>query len=144
MALAGELVGPKGLVVGIDWQDEIVEHVQSCLDLYPEQLAHVSVERSEDVTIGLEHRKPWDVIIMNGSIPQIPTDVIHQLRDENGRLLFFCRWNGLLDVPGRSSKSRHSQRRIIEPISLLLHWSVAMVLGRLRACQKSLQWDPPS
>ena len=89
MALAGELVGPKGLVVGIDWQDEIVEHVQSCLDLYPEQLAHVSVERSEDVTIGLEHRKPWDVIIMNGSIPQIPTDVIHQLRDENGRLLFF-------------------------------------------------------
>ena len=61
MALAGHMVGEKGLVVGIDWQEEIVAHVQMSLDRYPDVLSHVSVSYRKDVTLGLEEQKPWDV-----------------------------------------------------------------------------------
>ena len=41
-------------------------------------------------TVGDDEYGPWEVVIVNGSLPKIPRDILTQMSD-GGRLLFFLR-----------------------------------------------------
>ena len=96
-ALMAELVGKKGSVCCLDWQTPIAEHVRQAVARYSKIASRVEVLEQPDVTIGCAERAPWDVVVFNGAIPRIPYDVLHQLNDESGRLLFYLK-DGRSDV----------------------------------------------
>lgn len=85
---AGHLVGKKGSVTALDWSPEVVEHARQAIAA--NQLnARVVVIEQEDVTAGLPSAGPYQVIIVNGAIPRVPYNLMHQLDDISGRILFF-------------------------------------------------------
>lgn len=95
-ALAAHIVGPKGRVCALDWQQNIVEHALRGIERCTLP-SRVEVILERDVTQGFEDRAPWDIIVVNGAIPNVPHDLIAQLDDKRGRLLFYL-------ADGRSSR----------------------------------------
>lgn len=87
--LLAELVGPKGNVTLLDWDKEIIHHVGASIKRAKYLSKIPDLIENEDITVGLPSGAPWNAIIMNGTIPKIPYDLIHQLDDEDGRLIFF-------------------------------------------------------
>lgn len=81
--------GEQGVVVALDWQQAIVKHVCKAAARIGDVGKRVEVIFQEDVTKGLAQRAPWDVIVVNGAIAQVPYNLIQQLDDEKGRILFF-------------------------------------------------------
>lgn len=88
-ALLSYIVGSKGKVVGLDWDQKIIEHCTNAISKITELSLPVQYTYKKDVTTGLIADNNWDIIIVNGAIPKIPYDLIYQLNDENGRILFF-------------------------------------------------------
>ncbi len=88
-ALLAHIVGSKGKVIAIDWDQEIVEHCKNSIKKTNQQGLNIHFLHKEDVTSGMNSENNWDIIIVNGSIPKIPYDLLYQLNDENGRILFF-------------------------------------------------------
>ena len=94
-ALLSHIVGSKGKVVGLDWDRKIIEHCTNAISKITELSLPVQYVFKEDVTTGLITENNWDIIIVNGAIPKIPYDLLYQLNDENGRILFFMsRYDG--------------------------------------------------
>jgi protein-L-isoaspartate(D-aspartate) O-methyltransferase len=87
LALAAHCVGPAGLAHALDPLPPVVEHINRSLKHYPELQAQASFQ--QDVTIGWDDEKPWQIIVLNGSVPKLPWPLVHQLDENGGRLLFF-------------------------------------------------------
>jgi protein-L-isoaspartate(D-aspartate) O-methyltransferase len=85
---AAQMVGDAGSVTALDWSAEVAEHARSAVRAHG-LAGRVEVLEQEDVTGGLPSSGPWQVIILNGSIPRVPYDLMHQLDDADGRILFF-------------------------------------------------------
>ena len=49
----------------------------------------VARKGGKSVTVGNDALGPWDVAIVNGSVPKIPEPILHQLDGATGRVLFF-------------------------------------------------------
>jgi protein-L-isoaspartate(D-aspartate) O-methyltransferase len=86
--LAAHIVGPKGRVHCIDDREDVVEYARSTTKKYPELSGRIQVNHRPDVTVGDDEYGPWEVVIVNGSLPKIPRDILTQMSD-GGRLLFF-------------------------------------------------------
>jgi len=82
------LVGERGSVVALDWDADIAAHARRSVAAHGLS-ARVDVLEQPDVTTGLPARGPWHVIVVNGSIPRVPYDLMHQLDDNVGRILFY-------------------------------------------------------
>lgn len=87
--LISELVGSKGRVMLLDWDSDIIQHVTHSLSNVTKLSKKPELILKEDVTDGYTSGAPWNAIILNGTVPKIPYDLIHQLDDENGRIIFF-------------------------------------------------------
>ena len=97
-ALVAWMVGEKGRVTCIDWQAEVAKYARNSLERFREIAGRWKVELREDVTVGLAGDIPWNVTIVNGALPKIPYELLRQLNDENGRLLFYLAGGGDGDV----------------------------------------------
>lgn len=93
-ALIQDLVGTKGKVTLLDWNPEIVSHAQSAFSAVSSLSKQPEVKLKEDITEGYAEGAPWNAIILNGTVPKIPYDLIHQLDDDDGRILFFLAEGG--------------------------------------------------
>lgn len=82
------LVGKKGKVTMLDWDEDIIEHIEKAYGRSNTLPRKPELVLKEDVTEGHPIGSPWDIIILNGTVPKIPYDLIHQLNDEKGRILF--------------------------------------------------------
>jgi protein-L-isoaspartate(D-aspartate) O-methyltransferase len=89
LALAAHMAGEEGHGVALDWSPETVAHVRRALSHYPELDARTEAQECPDVTVGYEEGAPWQVVVVNGSIPKIPWPLIEQLDGNGGRMLFF-------------------------------------------------------
>lgn len=99
LALGATMVGEAGGGAAIDWDVATVAVVRASLRRYPELAARCDVLHRPDVTLGHEDGGPWQVVVMNGSVPKIPVPILEQLDPDGGRLLFF--FQSPLD-PGQS------------------------------------------
>lgn len=90
-ALAAHLVGAEGRVVCLEWDADLARRVRRALGALEHVRRRVKVLHQADVTIGLPVEAPYNVIIVNGSVPKIPRALLHQLEDD-GALLFFMQW----------------------------------------------------
>ena len=99
IALSAHMVGEQGAVLGLDWNAETVVHVRQALSRYPALTQRARVDQQDDVTVGLPDEGPFDIVIVNGSIPKIPRPLLDQLRPESGRLLAF------LQVPAETGQA---------------------------------------
>jgi protein-L-isoaspartate(D-aspartate) O-methyltransferase len=88
-ALLAQIVGNKGNVVALDWDIDIINHCNNSISNFNNRKLVIEFIHKEDVTTVLPNENNWDIIIINGSIPKIPYDLLYQLNDENGRILFF-------------------------------------------------------
>ncbi len=92
IALCSHLVGASGQVTGLDDHPAIArfaaERVAEGLGAVTEATGPAEVRHVSDVTLGLPDEPPFQVIILNGSIPKVPRDLLGQL-SEDGRLLVF-------------------------------------------------------
>ncbi|RMG16067.1 MAG: hypothetical protein D6731_07025 [Planctomycetota bacterium] len=88
-ALCAHLVGAKGRVVCLDWQEPVRAHVERAFSRYPRLAERVEVRLQGDVTLGAPEDAPFQIVIFNGSIPKIPYPILQQVDDDAGRLLFF-------------------------------------------------------
>lgn len=104
-ALAGVMVGGKGQVLSLDASAANAGAVVKALKHYDEFKKVVTVEVQEDLSEGREQQGPWDVIIVNGSVPKVPYDLFEQLDNEKGRILFF------LSDPGGSGDTAYLVRK---------------------------------
>ncbi|HHO53993.1 MAG TPA: hypothetical protein ENK18_24765, partial [Deltaproteobacteria bacterium] len=88
IALCAHVVGPRGRVMGLDPELSTVRYAATSLQrvIALPQLAPIEVRCVQDVTLGPGAEEPWDVVIVNGSVPKVPCDLMAQLSDE-GRLL---------------------------------------------------------
>jgi len=115
-SLLSELVGSKGRVMLLDWDSDIIQHVTRSLNNVTTLSKKPELIYKEDITDGYSSGAPWNAIILNGTVPKIPYDLIHQLDDENGRILFF-----LADKGGSSQCLLvHKNRSIIKEEKLSL------------------------
>jgi len=103
LALAAHLVGPTGRAVAQDTAPPLVDHISTALQRYPDLSAEARYV--SDVTLGLRAEGPWDVIVVNGSVPKLPWPLLHQLDDDGGRVLFF------LQEPGNDGQACYVLRR---------------------------------
>lgn len=87
--LLAHLVGDKGKVIAIDWDERVINHCNEALKRAEIKSKNIEFKLLDDVTLGLPNEGDWDCIIVNGAIPKIPYELMHQLNDENGRILFF-------------------------------------------------------
>lgn len=137
MALSAHIVGPDGRVVGLDPDLAVVRHAAACLqragDL--QQIAPIEVRRVEDVTVGLSGAAPWDVVIVNGSVPKVPLDLVAQL-SARGRLLLFLQEAAtegqtcyVLHRGGEISKEELLSRFVFTPIYGRWGWDRIEELG---------------
>jgi len=88
-ALLSYLVGEKGKVVALDWDEAIIKHGEKAMTKMDKSVHSIDFIHKEDVTTGIPTENNWDIVVVNGSIPKIPYDLLYQLNDENGRILFF-------------------------------------------------------
>jgi protein-L-isoaspartate(D-aspartate) O-methyltransferase len=86
--VAAQMVGDRGSVVALDWDADIAAHARRAVEAHG-LTSRVDVLEQADVTAGLPARGPWHVIVLNGSIPRVPYELMHQLDDVEGRILFF-------------------------------------------------------
>jgi protein-L-isoaspartate(D-aspartate) O-methyltransferase len=88
-SMLNDLVGATGKVAVLDWDVEIIEHCVNAVE------KNISLQKKPefilkpDITEGYPSGAPWNIIIVNGAVPKIPYDLIHQLDDDDGRILFF-------------------------------------------------------
>ncbi len=87
LALAAHCVGSMGQALALDPTPPLVEQINENLREYPSLRAEARFQR--DVTLGLESEGPWQVVVLNGSVPKLPWPLVHQLDEDGGRLLFF-------------------------------------------------------
>lgn len=88
-AVTAHLVGDKGKVVCLESDPALVDYARANLARYPAVARRVEVFRKDDVTVGHDAGTPWQAIVLNGGLPKIPIEHLHQLDNETGRLLFF-------------------------------------------------------
>ena len=86
IALGAHMVGAEGVVVGLDTSVGIADMAAGSL---ASAGSAAEVRRTDDVTVGVPDEGPWDVVVVNGSVPKIPWDLVDQLRNPGGRLLMF-------------------------------------------------------
>lgn len=104
-SLAGMLVGPRGRVLAVDPHAPIVAHARKAVAQVPEAARVVQVDHREDVTVEPEPDGHWQVVVVNGSVPKIPVELLHQLESETGRMLLF------LQEPRESGQSCYLIRK---------------------------------
>lgn len=125
-ALAGVMVGAKGTVLSLDASPTNAEAAIKALKTCDELKDVVRVEVQEDLTRGREEEGPWDVIIVNGSIPKVPYDLFDQLDNEKGRILFF------LSDPGGDADTAYLVKKNQEVLndSQLSRFKYSAIYGR--------------
>jgi len=87
--LLSSLVGQEGVVCGLDWDADIANHAENALRKYPEIRSNTTVYEQKDVTIGFPQKAPYNIIILNGCVPQVPLILMSQLHESKGRILFY-------------------------------------------------------
>lgn len=110
LALAAHCIGPKGQSVALEASPALADFTNESLALYPDLMAEAQYQK--DVTVGLEDEGPWDVILLNGSVPKLPWALLHQISEDGGRLLFF------LHNPSDNNQVCYVLRRLGSEISV--------------------------
>ncbi|MBM3418111.1 MAG: hypothetical protein FJY17_04205 [Bacteroidetes bacterium] len=93
-ALLSALVGETGFVRGLDWDEEICTHTDAAINRYPDIVKNSFICNQPDVTLGLNEHAPFDIVIVNGCIPQVPLTLMGQLHESKGRILFYLHSGG--------------------------------------------------
>ncbi|MBX2796688.1 MAG: hypothetical protein KTR31_03430 [Myxococcales bacterium] len=95
-ALCAHMVGSQGRVVGIDTSAALVSAARRAVaEAAVPDAASLQVHEVADVTMGLPGRESWHVVVMNGSTPKVPRDLLRRLDPDRGRLLLFLQEAGV-------------------------------------------------
>ena len=87
-AMSAHMVGPAGAVLCLDDQEEVATYAAERVLGAGEGAAPIEVRHVPDVTLGAAEAGPFDIVIVNGSVPKIPRDLLSQLAP-SGRMLLF-------------------------------------------------------
>lgn len=76
-ALLGELVGPEGLVVGVEVVPELVAWGRE--NLAPYAMPWTRIEPAREDVLGLPELAPYDRVLVSAEASRIPADLLEQL-----------------------------------------------------------------
>lgn len=94
-ALLAHLVGPTGLVVGVELVPELVEWGSA--NLAATEHAWASIRQAEDGVLGVPEEAPYDRILVSAEAASMPQALVEQLADD-GRMVVPVRSTMLLVV----------------------------------------------